>query len=269
MDILTPILTLSGLGFLFGLSLSLAAKKFCVQIDPRIEKVFSKLPGANCGACGRPGCMGFTESLIKGECEIDRCTVSDTDAKKEIAKLLGVELKTRVKKVALLRCQGGIKAKNKFVYKGVQDCIAANLVMGGAKACDYGCIGLDTCAIICPFGAISMGSDNLPKIDISKCTACGKCVEACPKKLFSLVPVDKPIYIACSSHNLGKDVMKVCPVGCITCRKCEKVCPSEAIKIIDNLAVIDYDKCNSCGECVEVCPTKVIVKREQSISIES
>ena len=43
--------------------------------------------------------------------------------------------------------------------------------------------------------------------------------------------------------------------ACIGCKKCEKTCEHDAIKVIDNLAVIDYDKCEDCGKCAEVCPT--------------
>ena len=43
--------------------------------------------------------------------------------------------------------------------------------------------------------------------------------------------------------------------ACIGCKKCEKTCQHDAIKVIDNLAVIDYAKCEDCGECAMVCPT--------------
>jgi NAD-dependent dihydropyrimidine dehydrogenase PreA subunit len=56
--------------------------------------------------------------------------------------------------------------------------------------------------------------------------------------------------------------MEVCSVGCIACRKCEKACPTGAIKIIDNLAVIDYNLCVNKGECFKVCPTKAIVAKD-------
>ena len=36
--------------------------------------------------------------------------------------------------------------------------------------------------------------------------------------------------------------------------KCQKNCPAEAIKVVDNLAVVDYDKCIGCGTCVKGCP---------------
>ena len=103
-----------------------------------------------------------------------------------------------------------------------------------------------------------MSGEGLPVVDINKCKACNKCVEACPKKLFSLVPTTHKVYVACSSHDLGKETRLVCPVGCIACRKCEQACPVNAIHVVDNLAKIDYNKCTSCGECVKVCPMKTI-----------
>ena len=36
--------------------------------------------------------------------------------------------------------------------------------------------------------------------------------------------------------------------------KCQKSCPADAIHVVDNLAVIDYDKCTGCGTCVAGCP---------------
>ena len=166
-----------------------------------------------------------------------------------------------MKTIAVLHCGGGNKVKDRFIYNGPKTCAAANLVMGGQKECVYGCLGFGDCAKACPFGAITMGDDELPKIDENKCTACGKCVAVCPKKLFSLNPVDKPYYTNCMSLDFGKDVLSVCSVGCIACRKCEKSCPYKAIEIKNNLAVFDYTKCNNAGDCLKVCPTKAIQKR--------
>lgn len=266
MNILASVLTLSGLGIIFGAGLALAAKKFCVIIDPRIEKIFNKLPGANCGACGLAGCMGFAESLIKGTCSIERCPVSQEENRQEIADILGIEVKAKVKTVAVLHCYGGNKrAKDKFIYTGIKDCIAANPVMGGPKACAFGCIGYGTCERVCPFGAITMNEEDLPVVNEDKCTACGKCVAICPKGLFSLAPVNKTYVVRCKSLDLGKAVTEVCSVGCIACGKCEKACPTGAIKVIDNLAVIDYNICDNRGECLKVCPTKTIARKEAKI----
>jgi electron transport complex protein RnfB len=261
-EILIPVLTLSGLGLIFGVGLAIAAKKLSIVVDPKVEAVFSKLAGANCGACGLAGCMGFAESLVQGTATIEKCTVTGQREKSEIANLLGLEVKEKVKTVAVLHCCGGKKAKDKFKYDGIKDCCAANLIMGGQKACVFGCLGFGTCAKACVFGAIKMDEETgLPVVDESRCTACGNCVKICPEHLFSLVPAQSKIYIACKSKDIGKVVMQVCGVGCIACKKCEKACPHGAIVVVDNLAKIDYSKCNGCLECVKVCPTKVIKKR--------
>ena len=259
---LVPILTLTGLGLFFGLVLSFASKKFAIFQDPRIKEVLERLPGANCGACGMAGCARFAEAIIKGETALDNCKPCPEEQASEIAKILGVKLSLREKKVAHLRCHGGKKAKDKFIYQGLEDCQAAALLLGGQKSCSYACLGFDTCKKACPFGAIKMSPEGLPIIDSALCTGCGKCAEVCPRNLLVLIPRKSEVYIGCSSHYPTKVVVHVCSVGCIACKKCVEVCPLEAIKVVENLAVIDYDKCTSCGKCIEVCPRKIIFWRK-------
>ncbi len=50
------------------------------------------------------------------------------------------------------------------------------------KQCSIGCIGCTLCTRKCPTGAITV-QNNLASIDYSKCTNCGACAEACPRKL--------------------------------------------------------------------------------------
>ena len=47
--------------------------------------------------------------------------------------------------------------------------------------------------------------------------------------------------------------------ACKGCTLCEKNCPEEAIKVVGNVARIDYSKCTGCGNCITKCPKKVIV----------
>lgn len=263
MEIIVPILTLGFLGLVFGIGLSIASKKFHVETDPRLDKIVGLLPGANCGACGGAGCFGFAESILSGKLNMDACRVAEEKTKEQIAQLLGKEIEKKIKRTAVLHCNGGVKVKDRFIYKGIADCVAANLVLEGQKECVWGCLGYGSCVKVCPFGAIRMSSGGLPVVDINKCKACNKCVQACPKKLFSLVPLTGIVSVACSSHDLGKDTKVVCLVGCIACRLCEKACSFDAIHVIDNLAVIDYHKCTSCGECVKVCPMKTILMRDK------
>jgi electron transport complex protein RnfB len=259
-EILTAVITLGTLGLIFGVGLAIASKRFAVQVDARLEKIHGLLPGSNCGACGGAGCFGFAEGLLNGKFELSACRVSEEAVKEKIAHLLGRQLEKKVKRIAHLHCNGGLRVKDRFIYEGLEDCVAANLVLGGQKECTFGCLGFGTCVKACPFDAIRMSQERgLSVVDVQKCRACNKCVLACPKKLFTLIPVSGKVYVACSSHDSGKDTRAACAVGCIACKLCEKACKFDAIHVVDNLAAIDYNKCTSCGECVKACPMKTIL----------
>ncbi|MCC8062131.1 MAG: ferredoxin, partial [Rikenellaceae bacterium] len=58
---------LLGLGLVAAVVLYFIAQKFKVYEDPRIDETEARLPGANCGGCGFPGCRGMAEALVKNE----------------------------------------------------------------------------------------------------------------------------------------------------------------------------------------------------------
>lgn len=257
--IIEPIISLGGMGLLFGAGLAYASQKLAVEVDEKVAAIRAILPGANCGACGFPGCDGYANAVAAGEAPVSSCPVGGADVATQIASVMGVEADTQDKKVAKVICDGDItKCEDKFKYEGIKDCAAAAAIQGGSKACEYGCLGLGTCVEACQFDAIKIVEGRIAEIDPEKCTACGKCIEVCPKNVIDWVPYDQSVVITCNNKEVGKVVRKKCSVGCIACRICVKNCPSNAIEFKDNLAFIDYDKCTNCFICVEKCPTKAI-----------
>lgn len=252
-----------------GILLSLAKVLLKVEKDPRIAKVMEALPGANCGACGFPGCAGYATNIVEHGTAINMCPVGGSDSVKKISKIMGIEAEVSVKRIARIHCQGGInETKIRFMYEGPHSCTAAQLVMGGFKVCEYGCLGLGDCVRACPFDAIHLDDRGLPFVDAEKCTGCGNCVEACPRNIISLLENTVDVYVMCRNKQKAPVMKLGCSVGCTACRRCEKVCREEvfkdnpdidtAIKIENFLAVIDHELCINCGRCAQVCPQNVI-----------
>lgn len=269
--ILYTLYTLGIMGFTAGGLLMLASKKLSVQVDTRVEELANVLPESNCGACGYASCMALAKALAAGEAAATSCIAGGSKVAGEVAEILGkpVDLTQITQQVAVVQCRGGKgTACERFEYTGLKDCSAALLVAGGHKACVYGCLGLGTCVVVCPFDAIKMGEDGIPIIDEDKCTACGKCVEVCPRNIITLIPREKEVYLACVSHDKLKKVRDICKVGCITCGICVKpnITPEELIAMGDeNLPIVNWEKGkdlkNLLGEAIKKCPNKCFVIR--------
>ena len=260
MSIFIPILTLGLLTLALAGLIAVANKKLYVYEDPRIDQVEDMLPHANCGACGFPGCRPFAEALVSGQVLPGKCSVSSDAGRADIASFLGVALGAEEKRVARLACNGGINvAINQAYYKGVSTCQAATLISGGGKACSWGCLGYGDCEVVCDFDAISMNEFGIPVVDIKKCTACGDCVEACPKMLFSIHPISHRLWVACKSLEAGDEVLDVCDVGCSACGKCVMDAEDNMITMVKNLPVINYSKNHKTQDPIQRCPTGAIV----------
>lgn len=259
MTILISILALGGLTLLLAIMLIVANRKLYVYEDPRIDTVEDMLPHANCGACGKPGCRPFAEALVSGELLPGKCTVSSEEGRQAIADFLGIALGAEEKQVARLACAGGTNvAVNRAQYEGLDSCRAATLVSGGGKGCFWGCLGFGDCEAVCDFDAIHMDKHGLPVVDADLCTACGDCVEVCPKDLFSLQPVSHHLWVACKNLDHGDEVLEDCLVGCTACGKCA-MDGGDLITMAFNLPVVHYNRGNQSRKAIERCPTGAIV----------
>ncbi|MDN5352539.1 MAG: H+/Na+-translocating ferredoxin:NAD+ oxidoreductase subunit [Clostridiales bacterium] len=251
--------SLGVMGLIFGIILAFASKKFAVEVDPRVSEVREVVPGANCGACGYPGCDGFSNAVVKGIAPVNGCPVGGAAVAAKVAKIMGLEAESSVKRVAKVKCDGHAEnCSNRYDYQGIDSCLAANMLNGGPKSCSFGCMGLGSCVAVCPFDAIHINDKGLAEVDPEKCTACGKCIETCPKDVISLVPYEQLTIVTCNNKDKGPQVKKNCKVACIACGMCERNCPHDAIHVVNNLAEIDYSKCVNCMICVEKCPTGAI-----------
>ena len=267
-DILIAVALLGGLSLAFGLILAGASKAFYVETDPRLEKLNNCLPGANCGGCGYTGCGGYAEAVLEGKAAIGLCASGGNESAQAMAAIMGVQATDVTRRVALVRCSGQKAfdkdgnlisgAKLKANYEGIRDCLAATKVGGhGPLSCKFGCLGYGTCVQACQYGAISV-VDSVAVVDEDLCVGCMACAAACPRGLIVPVEPGRNVVIACNSLAKGAVTTRGCTIGCVGCGLCRKICPHDAITVTNNLAVIDYDKCDNCGLCATVCPKHLI-----------
>jgi Na+-translocating ferredoxin:NAD+ oxidoreductase subunit B len=284
-DLILPsipaIASVTALALVFGLVLSIAMLRLRVKTDPRMDRVLEALPGANCGACGMPGCSAYATRIVKERFAIDLCPVGGDDTARKIAEVMGVNHAGGMEPgTARVHCRGGrAETANRFEYGGPRDCGAANGVMGGFTTCRYGCLGFGDCGRACPFGAVTMSANGLPVVDAGLCTGCGLCVPACPRGIISLNPRGNDVYVMCLNEERAQVMKQGCRVGCTACKLCEKACREAlaeqspgtdpaaivpAITVTDFCAHINFGLCIRCYRCVQVCPVPVINPLEKS-----
>lgn len=259
--ILMAIILVTVIGLIGAVILVAASIFMYVPVDERVEKITGVLAGANCGACGCAGCADYAKSIVEDGNAINKCTPGGAKSVAAIAEIMGVEATASEPMKAVVTCSGTCdKTSKRYEFDGIHSCQAVKGLYGGDGLCKFGCLGYGDCTRACAFDAIHI-VDGIAKVDREKCTGCGACAAACPKSVIEMASdmEEKPL-VLCHNTEKGPVVMKECQTGCIGCMKCQKTCPSEAIKVTNFLASIDYSKCTGCGQCVEVCPKHVIVR---------
>ncbi len=265
MNILFAFLIIALLSLLLGLGLAFAAKKFAVEKDERAEEILAVLPGANCGACGFPGCSGYANALSAGTAENGLCPPGGAKVSALVASILGLDESSggaNEKMVAYVHCRGNNAITQRdFIYEGLEDCNAAYLLHQGDSSCKYGCLHLGSCIKVCPTDAISRDARGVVSVDPELCIGCLKCTLVCPTHVIKMIPYRGSHAIACNSTDKGAVVRKICSVGCIGCMICERKYPESGCQVTNFLATIDYNKeMTQIGEAAEACPTKCIVE---------
>jgi Na+-translocating ferredoxin:NAD+ oxidoreductase RNF subunit RnfB len=290
------IISVTAIGLIFGLVLSIAADKFRVEVDERLEKTIGVLPGANCGACGFMGCSAFAEALIKDPSIANRCAQTYTDEDKliELSDILGMEVGK--KEEAVVICNGGKHCEDKFQYYGRYSCQLVDRFFQGNKACEYGCLGFGDCVEVCPTKAIEMNEDMLPEIDRDRCTGCGACADVCPRNIIKIIPKESPVYLTCNNsfdweEPLEDFIFSIKDKGefsadftgtrvyegskwnlpvCGRCLKCLDACPRDALvfeikggreyitKTVQGEIRVKEDMCICCSRCESICPEDII-----------
>lgn len=259
--IMIPVLVLAAMGLLFAIMLGQISTKFHVEIDEVEASVRVALPGANCGACGYPGCDGCAKAIANGEAPVSACVIGGPNVTAAVASAMGVEATGGSdKQVAVVKCNGTCEnAKDLYKYSGLDDCRAQISLYGGKKACNYGCLGCGSCVKACKFDAIHM-VDGVAVVDKEKCVACHACVDTCPKHIITMVPYSQKAIVKCSSHDKGKDVRGNCKVGCIGCSICAKTYPEGFTmdKFLSIETISDDLDVELLKQAAEKCPAKCI-----------
>jgi len=221
------------------------------------------LPGADCGACGHPGCFAYAQAVahdkqvfVKTPCPT---LAQDDEGMQKLEDYLGLEAEATVGNKAVVHCTGG--SHPIADYTGLQTCAAAVQLASGFNECLYSCLGLGDCVRVCPTGAMSIDEEkHVAVVDWETCIGCGLCVAACPQGLTELIPANTPQYLACN-YQAKRDIpgRKRCSDGCIHCHICEKVSPEGAVAW-DEKKDLPIFHVTQVDTAIEKCPRHVIRK---------
>ena len=87
-----------------------------------------------------------------------------------------------------------------------------------------------------------------------------RAVVHCAATTAQRLPENKPVYRGeqtCTAANLVAGYQG-CIYGCLGLGDCVRACDYDAIRIVDGVAVVDYDNCIGCRACAIACPRNII-----------
>jgi len=87
-DILIAVAALGSLSLLLGVVIIITNRFFEVKRDPEVEEIMGVLPGANCGACGFPGCEQYAVEMAKKGELTNICPVGKDEVANKIKEIL-------------------------------------------------------------------------------------------------------------------------------------------------------------------------------------
>lgn len=230
----------------------------CMETKNLVSEIRKLLPGGDCtgrGGCGYATCDLCAKAIAEGAAT-NRCPACDQTALDAIAALLGRDPVEAKPLTAFVRCSGSAAGKARLkVYSSCDEAVKSGFT---ADECKFGCVGAGSCVEACTFQALTI-VDGSVQVCKDSCNGCGACAEACPQKLIAMVPEDASNFVPCNNQDEEERSYKLCGYSCVGCGDCAEACPEEAITIIDNRAVIDYEKCVGCAACTVACRKKIIV----------
>jgi len=231
--ILSPLITLTGIGAGIGALLAFLAGRFRRETDPVIDNINAILPQTQCGQCGYPGCKPYAEAIAAGEA-INKCPPGGDTTIAELANLLNLDVIAldtshgfeEVRKVAFIREEECIGCAKCIPACPVDAIVGANKYMHTVISQE--CTGCDLCVEPCPVDCIDMipATMTYPPADLSQlaeadpCINCGLCIDECPVQL-----LPHELYRACRREDLDTAIqLKL--AHCIECSKCDRACPA-------------------------------------------
>jgi electron transport complex protein RnfB len=154
--LLAAVVSMVGLGVVFGALLGFAAVRFKTEGNPIVDQINDILPQTQCGQCGFPGCRPYAEAIANADEAINKCPPGGEAGIHALADLLDVE-------AIPLDEEHGEENVTAVAYIREDECI-----------------GCTKCIQACPVDAILGAAKQMHTVIISECTGCDLCVEPCP-----------------------------------------------------------------------------------------